>query len=151
MRWICNEHPHLNAPPDYTGPKDFSPIKGEEKQTMTTLADKLLIALILTGAAGAITAKIHARSLKAHNTKAVVYLHNEKAGEYPLNKPVTIELTDIKLKIKNDSITVAENTCLKQFCRHGAASKPGDTLICIPKRLYIEIHGNKPEYDSVTM
>lgn len=71
-------------------------------------------------------------------------------GSYPLDSPeaVTIPLSsDLgtnALKIENGSVRMLESTCPDQVCVHtGIISKAGQTLVCLPNRVVVEITGGK--------
>ena len=57
------------------------------------------------------------------------------------------------VEIKSGSVSVTEASCRNQVCvRHGAISRPGESIVCLPNRLVVTIEGSGKggEYDSVT-
>ena len=47
------------------------------------------------------------------------------------------------LGIQNESIAVVEADCTDHICKEfGYKDKPGDIIVCLPNKLYIEIKGN---------
>ncbi len=46
--------------------------------------------------------------------------------------------------IENGAVSIMESDCPDQVCvRTGAISKPGQTIVCLPNRVVVEITGNK--------
>ncbi len=71
-------------------------------------------------------------------------------GTYPLNaaQSVTLPLDSSyghnKLVIENGAVRMLEASCPDQVCVHtGAISKPGQTIVCLPNRVVIEISGGE--------
>lgn len=61
--------------------------------------------------------------------KTYTYRYEDKDGDYNL-----IEVTDGRIRIK-------EANCGDQICvRRGWAAKDGETIVCLPHKLVIEIH-----------
>ena len=57
------------------------------------------------------------------------------------------------VEIKSGSVSVTDASCRNQVCvRHGAISRPGESIVCLPNRLVVTIEGSGKggEYDSVT-
>ncbi len=57
------------------------------------------------------------------------------------------------VEIKSGSVTVTEASCKNQVCvRHGAISKSGESIVCLPNRLVVRIENGEEGggYDSVT-
>lgn len=56
--------------------------------------------------------------------------------------------------IKDGTVTVTEASCKNQVCvRHGAISRSGESIVCLPNRLVVRIDNGSEEggdYDSVT-
>ena len=56
--------------------------------------------------------------------------------------------------ISGGKVSVTEASCKNQVCvRHGAISKSGDSIVCLPNRLVVRIDNGSEEgggYDSVT-
>ena len=65
-------------------------------------------------------------------------------GEFPLNEDREIVLDDgahyNKIIIKNGKAYMEEANCRDQICTHmHAISKEGETIICLPHRLFLEV------------
>ncbi len=57
------------------------------------------------------------------------------------------------VEIKGGSVKVTEASCKNQVCvRHGAISKSGESIVCLPNRLVVRIENGEEGggYDSVT-
>ena len=56
--------------------------------------------------------------------------------------------------ISGGSVSVTEASCKNQVCvKHGAITKPGESIVCLPNRLVVRIENGSEEgggYDSVT-
>lgn len=71
-------------------------------------------------------------------------------GTYPLDAPqsVTLPLDSSYghnvLVIENGTVRMEESSCPDQVCVHtGTIDKPGQTIVCLPNRVVIEITGSK--------
>ena len=59
------------------------------------------------------------------------------------------------VEISGGTVSVTEASCKNQVCvRHGAISKTGESIVCLPNRLVVRIQSGSAEegggYDSVT-
>lgn len=68
----------------------------------------------------------------------------EKIAEYSLDEMLKIPITDEKknntLVIENGKAYIKEATCPDKICvNHRSVSKIGETIVCLPNRLVIEI------------
>ena len=58
------------------------------------------------------------------------------------------------VEIKDGKVSVTEASCKNQVCvRHGAISRSGESIVCLPNRLVVRIENGSEEgggYDSVT-
>ena len=56
--------------------------------------------------------------------------------------------------IRDGTVSVTEASCKNQVCvKHGAISRPGESIVCLPNRLVVRIQNGSAEgggYDSVT-
>lgn len=95
-----------------------------------------------------------------HNTKdavAIVTVNGEEYGRYPLAEDTTvkIELQDGNynlLVIADGAASVEEASCPDKVCvRHKPVDKTGETLVCLPNEVVVEIrNGEKSEVDATT-
>ena len=137
----------------------------------------LLIALVVLGlAATALLSR--AGSATSADAEVVIRSGGELFATYPLNKDVEIEVPAPSgtrydnprghalsaddesthytyyntVIIKGGEVTVSASSCKNQVCvRHGAISKSGQSIVCLPNRLIVTIEDKSGgEYDSIT-
>lgn len=105
--------------------------------------DILLIAAALALAAGAWLILLAAR---ADGGEAVVLIDGVETARYPLDKD-TVELIDTgrgvnTLVISGGAASVTEADCPDKVCvRRGEVRYEGETIVCLPHRLVVEIRG----------
>lgn len=64
--------------------------------------------------------------------KSYTYKYTDKDGDYNL------------IEVSGDQIRIKDANCDDQICvRRGWASKDGETIVCLPHKLVIEIHADK--------
>ncbi len=80
---------------------------------------------------------------KEQGNTVVVTIDDELYKVYDLNKDMTVELdTGNTLVINDNEAYVSESTCKDKVCIHqGRISAIGETIICLPHKLVIEIRG----------
>ncbi len=69
----------------------------------------------------------------------------DKSGvyEYP-------ELPGVVFTVEDGSVRISENDCADLTCvRTGAISRSGQAIICLPKKIAVEIERDAPEKDDV--
>ncbi|MDE6686304.1 MAG: NusG domain II-containing protein [Lachnospiraceae bacterium] len=74
----------------------------------------------------------------------VLYDDETEIGRYPLmyERTIRVELEDgyNTVVISDGTVSVSEADCANQVCVHTpAASRVGDTVVCLPHRFYIVI------------
>ena len=56
-----------------------------------------------------------------------------------------------RIVVENGEVYMASSDCKNHICvRQGRISRPGQSIICIPNRIVIEIKGGESGYDAVT-
>jgi hypothetical protein len=91
------------------------------------------------------TAFISFKSISAKAGRTVVIEEaNEVFGTYPLSEDRVIEVPGIlgvsTVVIENGEVYMKDSPCPNKVCIDmGRKSKKGDTIICIPNRIYITI------------
>ena len=85
---------------------------------------------------------------------AVVTVDGEEIGRYALNQERTVVIGEEDynvLTIRDGTAAVTEANCGDHTCvRTGAISRTGETIICLPHHLVVQIVGGEPaEVDSV--
>lgn len=97
---------------------------------------------------------------KSSTFVAVISQNNEVIKRMPLTGHVGKETFDIKInehktntiEIIDESIRIKGATCSDQVCvRTNFISKPGETIVCLPHKLLIEIKTNHDDIDDITI
>lgn len=75
-------------------------------------------------------------------------------GSYPLNedREIVIERNGHinKVTINDGVVSMDFSDCSGQDCVHqGAISHTGETIICLPNKVVLEISGDSDEYDTI--
>lgn len=86
---------------------------------------------------------------------AVVTIAGEEAGRYPLSEDKTVRFGEDDynlLVIADGGVSVTEANCGDHTCvRTGIICRQGETIVCLPHRLVVEIQGGEtPAFDHVT-
>jgi len=78
-------------------------------------------------------------------TKNQEVIHEFKINESYENQFTIHDEDHINIiEIKNGEVSVIESNCLNQICvRHQPIGIPGQTIICIPHKLVVEIIGSR--------
>ena len=119
----------------------------------------LFIALVVIGlAASAALSLSHGEA--GAGAKVVIESGGELYATYPLSEDLTISVPapgrgENVVEISGGTVSVTEASCKNQVCvRHGAISKTGESIVCLPNRLVVRIQSGSAEegggYDSVT-
>ena len=111
---------------------------GEKKAV--TRADMILILILLAAGAGFLFLKHRSGS----GSSVRVYVDNEMIAELPLNRdktfPIANELGTNTIVIENGQAYMADADCPDKICeKMGKISKPGETIVCLPHKLIVEI------------
>lgn len=88
------------------------------------------------------------KALIFHNNKLIkeIYLHNDKGKEsFFITGAIAVEFG-------NGSIRIVKTDCPQKICKHtGRIRKPGQTIVCVPNKVLIEITGSdKNMYHAVS-
>jgi hypothetical protein len=110
------------------------------------------VCLICASVAWLITPTVAGRGAAAsarlrHGGKVLAELPLDRAAKrtYSFESgPITVEV------VPGQGIRVLESKCPVKVCVHaGWAHKAGETIVCLPNRLLIEVEGEGREYDAV--
>lgn len=85
--------------------------------------------------------------------RAYIYQGNRLYEIVSLRQPGKKELNlgkaRITIEVKAGAIRMVDSNCRNKLCvRAGWISRPGQTIICAPNRVVIEIQGKKGGYDA---
>ncbi len=83
-------------------------------------------------------------SLRAEGNNVLVIKNGETIAVYPLDENMTMPITDGNntniLVIENGKAYISQASCPDKICvNHRPVSKTGDTIVCLPAKLVIEI------------
>lgn len=97
---------------------------------------------------------LHERMQNVDDGIVVVKVDGEEKGTYRLSEEQTIEInggTNI-LQIKEGKADMTEADCPDKLCVHQkAVSKNGESIICLPNKVVIEVKSSEQSvYDAVT-
>lgn len=118
------------------------PQKREKMKTKIRLRnDLILVCVLLIGAL--VMFLIFKGSLKSGN-KAVITVNGEKVSVFSLNEKIkeTVKTENgvNTVEIKDGKVTVTDADCPDKICaNHRPISKVGETIICLPHKLVVEI------------
>ncbi len=119
--------------------------------------DVIMIAVIVVIALGAFAG---INLYGEHNTKdaqAVVTIDGKEYGSYPLAEDTIVKIESENggfnlLVIEDGAASVEEASCPDKICvRHKPIDKTGETLVCLPNKVVVEIeNGEAAEVDAST-
>lgn len=90
---------------------------------------------------GALTVVISANGQEIERTALTDY----EGGVYESNG------CTLTVAVANGAVSVVESDCPNQDCVHsGAVSRAGQSIVCLPARMVIELTGTGSDYDLVT-
>lgn len=121
----------------------MDPIPAERRKALTRM-DLLLIVILL--AAG--SCLLFFRNRQASGTMIRIFSDNELVTELPLDRDdtftVSTELGTNTVIIENGRAYVTDADCPDKICEQmGQISKPGETIICLPHKLIVEVSDGK--------
>lgn len=111
----------------------------------------LIAALIFIAVTGIFFMKITEKG----GTQVVITIDGKLYKEMSLNKDTEISIHtkqgDNEVKIENGLVWMKEADCPDQICvKHSRISKSGETIVCLPHKVVVEIKSDKEEeIDSV--
>ena len=108
------------------------------KQFFNRIRYDILLALVLLGVAGGIFAVRYMRG-------GAVSIHVNGAAVTE-----SMEVNGVVVEVDGARARIAQSPCRDQICvRAGWLERPGDTAICLPQRVAVEIVGGRGKYDGV--
>lgn len=91
-------------------------------------------------------------------TYAVITVEGKVYKKIILSEHRGVEQFDVKtkyghnlIKIKDEAIEIIDADCRDKICmKPGFISKPGESLVCLPHKLMVEIKGDKDDSDVIS-
>lgn len=88
-------------------------------------------------------------------THAMIYQNGKLIREYDLhNQPKTqLEFDNTIIDVENGRVRIEKSDCPRGICQHsGWIFRPPETIVCVPKKMLIEIVGmeNQTDYNAVS-
>ncbi len=119
--------------------------------------DLILIGALLFLALAALGGLSWYSVMGTKEAEAVVKVDGKVQGRYPLDKDATVEirLEDgryNRLEIQGGKADMTEASCPDKLCvEHRPVSKRGESLVCLPNKVVVEIeNGQEAEVDGTT-
>ena len=111
-----------------------------KKSKIFTMFDVILIAIVLVLCLLPLFFKLIFPPQKG---KTVKITHNGISNMYSLNKNATFNIDGAVIKIENGAVFFESNDCPTKQCIHtGKIFNAGDSAICMPKGIYVQIVGD---------
>lgn len=75
-----------------------------------------------------------------NGSRVIISENNKTVYQGSLFESDTVTLTGNTIEIKNGSVLVVSANCKNQICaNHKPITKKGESIICLPNKVYIEI------------
>jgi len=84
---------------------------------------------------------------------AQIYVNGKLLQILDLRRDKKVAVGTAEIEIRAGKIRIAKSRCPRQICEHaGWIADPGQTIVCVPNRIIIEIAGTHAvtKYDAVT-
>ena len=119
-----------------------------------TTADRLLIVLLIVlGASSLFIVSL----FQAQGETVQIFQNNEIKFQFNLNEEKRFVIENqsgfIQIFIEDKKVWVNDSSCSAKICKKmGKISKTGQTIVCVPNKIFIQIVGkNKDKYiDAIT-
>lgn len=119
--------------------------------------DVIMIAVIVIIALAAFVGVNLYGEQNTKDAQAVVTIDGKEYGSYPLAEDITVKIESENggfnlLVIEDGAASVEEASCPDKICvRHKPIDKTGETLVCLPNKVVVEIeNGEAAEVDAST-
>ena len=95
------------------------------------------------------------RAASSPGEQVVINVDGTEYGRYPLDRDRVIEIQNGDrlniVTIKDGGVSMTYSTCKNQICvEHGKISLKGDSIVCLPNRVVVEIEGEGGEADVIS-
>lgn len=119
---------------------------------MVKRADIILIAFLLLAGSGLWA--LFSFSPSNGNGTVVITVNGEESGRYPLDEDREISVQQDSwinvISIQGGTVQMTEADCSGRECiRQGRISKSGESIICLPHRVVVEIASENSSYDTI--
>lgn len=116
-------------------------------------ADIFLILLLLAAGFG-VSFWFLSGSSTAENSNITITVNGTLYGTYPLSQNRELEIQNEngynRILIQDGTVEVEEANCTGQECvRQGKIISPGQSIVCLPNRVVIQITGGETPYDTI--
>lgn len=83
---------------------------------------------------------------------ANIYRESRLAKQLDMGQDQVYRFDNLLIEIKGKKLRIAGSKCPRQICVHtGAISSPGQTIVCVPNKVLVEIRGGgAAQYDAVS-
>ena len=83
-----------------------------------------------------------------------ISVNGESYASYPLSEDRTVEIAQNdhinKITIDNGMVSMTFSDCANQDCvLHNPVSATGETIVCLPNKVVVEIEGDDSGFDTV--
>jgi hypothetical protein len=123
--------------------------KKKTRRTIIRKADVILLCVFLLAVALLFARPFLMGSQKTEASDKTVNIRQDGkvVGTYPLNRDCEIDLDSSGrhniIRIQNGTVCMEESSCKNQVCvDQGKISRVGQSIICLPNRVVVEITGN---------
>ena len=116
-------------------------------------ADLILVLLIIAVSAASLGVRYLTRT---EGGRAVVTADGIETAEYPLNEDLEVDIQTPQgvnhLVIRNGTASVTDADCPDRLCvKMGSIEKSGQSIICLPHKVVVEIEGGQDPSDMDVM
>ena len=112
----------------------------------------ILLALVILGLSIGSLAWVKTTNSEG-DKKAIIYRDSEVLQEILLIESKKVQINNMEFIIDKGRIKVSQSDCPHKICAHtGFISNPGQTIVCVPNKVLVEIVGlsSKKHYNAVS-
>ncbi len=127
----------------------------EKKKKNTRVRELILVGSLIMISLVCYGALRFYQNQTTRHAEAVVTVNGKEFGRYPLNKDTTVSIKGKKnainkLAIKNGYADMVKADCKDKICvNHRKVNKNGETIVCLPNKVIVEIHSSEDSKDVV--
>lgn len=117
--------------------------------------DLFLLALFLFAAAGIVLTSLLPSGDNDGTAFVEIRVDGEEWGRYPLSEDQVISVStvhgDNEITIRDGAVCISKADCSNRICvQTGTISAPGQTIVCLPHRLSVEITADRTDQDQAS-